>query len=139
MKAGRQELLLCKTLLPELQGRFPLRVELDSLHKEDFKRILKEPKNSLLMQYSALLETEGVSLEITEEAIDRMSFIAEDVNARAENIGARRLHTIMEKVLDEINFEADEHKGETIKIDAEYVDKKLSDVVQDQDLSRYIL
>ena len=91
------------------------------------------------MQYSALLETEGVSLEITEEAIDRMSFIAEDVNARAENIGARRLHTIMEKVLDEINFEADEHKGETIKIDAEYVDKKLSDVVQDQDLSRYIL
>ena len=126
-------------LIPELQGRFPLRVELDSLHKEDFKRILKEPKNSLLMQYSALLETEGVSLEITEEAIDRMSFIAEDVNARAENIGARRLHTIMEKVLDEINFEADEHKGETIKIDAEYVDKKLSDVVQDQDLSRYIL
>ena len=137
--AGAFSVAAPSDLIPELQGRFPLRVELDSLHKEDFKRILKEPKNSLLMQYSALLETEGVSLEITEEAIDRMSFIAEDVNARAENIGARRLHTIMEKVLDEINFEADEHKGETIKIDAEYVDKKLSDVVQDQDLSRYIL
>ena len=137
--AGAFSVAAPSDLIPELQGRFPLRVELDSLHKEDFKRIFKEPKNSLLMQYSALLETEGVSLEITEEAIDRMSFIAEDVNARAENIGARRLHTIMEKVLDEINFEADEHKGETIKIDAEYVDKKLSDVVQDQDLSRYIL
>lgn len=126
-------------LIPELQGRFPLRVELDSLHKEDFKRILKEPRNSLIMQYTSLLETEGVKLNITEEAIDRMSVIAEEVNGTAENIGARRLHTIMEKVLSEINFEADEHKGETIDITAAYVDEKLSDIVQSQDLSRYIL
>lgn len=126
-------------LIPELQGRFPLRVELDSLKKEDFKRILKEPKNSLVMQYTSLLATENVKLEITEEAIDCMSAIAEDVNNRAENIGARRLHTIMEKVLDEINFSADEHSGETFKIDADYVNSKLKDIVQDQDLSRYIL
>jgi ATP-dependent HslUV protease ATP-binding subunit HslU len=126
-------------LIPELQGRFPLRVELESLHKEDFKRILQEPKNSLIMQYTSLLETEGVKLNISEDALDRMSFIAEDVNARAENIGARRLHTIMEKVLSDISFEADEHSGETITIDAAYVDSKLTDVVQSEDLSRYIL
>lgn len=137
--AGAFSVAAPSDLIPELQGRFPLRVELDSLHKEDFLQILKEPKNSLIMQYTSLLETEGVTLVITDDAIDRMSFIAEDVNNRAENIGARRLHTIMEKVLDEINFEADEHKGETIQIDAAYVDKKLSDIVQDQDLSRYIL
>lgn len=126
-------------LIPEFQGRFPLRVELESLHKEDFKRILQEPKNSLIMQYTSLLETEGVKLNISEDALDRMSFIAEDVNARAENIGARRLHTIMEKVLSDISFEADEHSGETITIDAAYVDSKLTDVVQSEDLSRYIL
>ncbi len=126
-------------LIPELQGRFPLRVELDSLKKEDFKKILKEPKNSLIMQYTSLLATENVTLEITEEAIDCMSAIAEDVNNRAENIGARRLHTIMEKVLDEINFSADEHSGETFKIDADYVNGKLEGIVQNQDLSRYIL
>lgn len=126
-------------LIPELQGRFPLRVELESLHKEDFKRILQEPKNSLIMQYTSLLETEGVKLNISEDALDRISFIAEDVNARAENIGARRLHTIMEKVLSDISFEADEHSGETITIDAAYVDSKLTDVVQSEDLSRYIL
>ncbi|MCR5401796.1 MAG: ATP-dependent protease ATPase subunit HslU [Treponema sp.] len=126
-------------LIPELQGRFPLRVELESLHKDDFKRILTEPKNSLLMQYSALLETEGVKLDITEDAIDRMSFIAEDVNSRAENIGARRLHTIMEKVLSDISFDADQHSGETFTVDAAYVNEKLKDIVQDQDLSRYIL
>lgn len=126
-------------LIPELQGRFPLRVELDSLKKEDFKKILKEPKNSLIMQYTSLLATENVTLEITEEAIDCMSAIAEDVNNRAENIGARRLHTIMEKVLDEINFSADEHSGETFRIDADYVNGKLKGIVQDQDLSRYIL
>ena len=126
-------------LIPELQGRFPLRVELDSLHKEDFKRILKEPKNSLIMQYTSLLETEGVKLDITEDAIDRMSVIAEEVNATNENIGARRLHTIMEKVLADINFEADEHKGETITIDSAYVDSKLTDITQSEDLSRYIL
>mgnify|MGYP002510203646 FL=1 len=126
-------------LIPELQGRFPLRVELDSLHKEDFKKILQEPKNSLIGQYTALLSTEGVTLNFTEDAIDKMSFIAEDVNARAENIGARRLHKIMEKVLDEISYSADEHSGETINVDAKYVEERLNDIVQDQDLSRYIL
>lgn len=126
-------------LIPELQGRFPLRVELESLKKEDFVKILKEPKNSLVMQYTSLLETEGVKLEITEDAIDRMGTIAEEINGKQENIGARRLHTIMEKVLDEINFSADEHKAETITVDASYVDKQLTDIVQDQDLSRYIL
>ncbi len=137
--AGAFSVAAPSDLIPELQGRFPLRVELDSLHKEDFKRILSEPKNSLIMQYTSLLETEGVKLDITEEAIDRMSCVAEEVNASAENIGARRLHTIMEKVLSDINFDADEHKGETITIDAAYVDSKLGDVVQSQDLSRYIL
>lgn len=126
-------------LIPELQGRFPLRVELESLNKNDFKRILKEPKNSLVMQYTSLLETEGVLLDITEDAIDRMSEVAETVNSQAENIGARRLHTIMEKVLSDINFEADEHSGETIAIDSAYVDERLKDVVHDVDVSRYIL
>ena len=137
--AGAFSVAAPSDLIPELQGRFPLRVELDSLHKEDFKRILKEPKNSLIMQYTSLLETEGVKLDITEDALDRMSVVAEEVNASAENIGARRLHTIMEKVLADINFEADEHKGETIKIDAAYVDSKLQGISQNQDLSRYIL
>jgi len=137
--AGAFSVAAPSDLIPELQGRFPLRVELQSLHKEDFERILQEPKNSLIMQYSALLSTEGVTLDITKDAIERMSIIAEEVNKTAENIGARRLHTIMEKVLSEINFEADEHKGETIKIDAAYVDSKLSDITESQDLSRYIL
>ena len=137
--AGAFSLAAPGDLIPELQGRFPLRVELDSLHKEDFKRILQEPKNSLVRQYTALLGTEGVTIDFTEDAIDRMSFIAEDVNSRSENIGARRLHTIMEKLLDEISFSADEHSGETIKIDSSYVDEKLRDIVSDQDLSRYIL
>ncbi|MCR5187826.1 MAG: ATP-dependent protease ATPase subunit HslU [Treponema sp.] len=137
--AGAFSVAAPSDLIPELQGRFPLRVELDSLHKEDFKRILQEPKNSLIMQYTSLLETEGVKLDITEDAIDRMSIIAEEVNASNENIGARRLHTIMEKVLADINFEADEHSGETIKIDAAYVDSKLTDVTKSEDLSRYIL
>ena len=137
--AGAFSVAAPSDLIPELQGRFPLRVELDSLHKEDFKRILKEPKNSLIMQYTSLLETEGVKLDITEDALDRMSVVAEEVNASAENIGARRLHTIMEKVLADINFEADEHSGETIKIDAAYVDSKLEGISQNQDLSRYIL
>ena len=137
--AGAFSVAAPSDLIPELQGRFPLRVELGSLHKEDFKRILSEPKNSLIMQYTSLLETEGVKLDITEDALDRMSTVAEEVNASAENIGARRLHTIMEKVLADINFEADEHKGETIKIDAAYVDEKLEGISQNQDLSRYIL
>lgn len=137
--AGAFSVAAPSDLIPELQGRFPLRVELDSLHKEDFKRILQEPKNSLIMQYTSLLETEGVKLDVTEDAIDRMSVIAEEVNSSNENIGARRLHTIMEKVLADINFEADEHSGETIKIDAAYVDSKLTDVTKSEDLSRYIL
>lgn len=137
--AGAFSVAAPSDLIPELQGRFPLRVELDSLHREDFRRILLEPKNSLIMQYTSLLSTEGVRLEFADDAVDRMSFIAEDVNSRSENIGARRLHTIMEKVLDEISFEADSHGGETIRIDAPYVDSKLSDVVSDVDLSRYIL
>ena len=126
-------------LIPELQGRFPLRVELDALKKDDFKRILTEPKNALTKQYVALLETEGVTVRFAADAIDRMSFLAEDVNAKSENIGARRLHTIMEKVLDDISFTADEHAGETIDIDAAYVDDKLKDIVTDADMSRYIL
>ena len=126
-------------LIPELQGRFPLRVELDALKKDDFKKILTEPKNALTKQYVALLETEGVTVRFAEDAIDRMSFLAEDVNAKSENIGARRLHTIMEKVLDDISFTADEHAGETIDIDAAYVDDKLKDIVTDGDMSRYIL
>ena len=137
--AGAFSVAAPSDLIPELQGRFPLRVELDSLHKEDFKRILSEPKNSLIMQYTSLLETEGVKLDITEDALDRMSVVAEEVNSSAENIGARRLHTIMEKVLADINFEADEHAGETIKIDAAYVEEKLEGISQNQDLSRYIL
>ena len=91
------------------------------------------------MQYTSLLETEGVKLEFTEDAIDRISFVAEDVNSKSENIGARRLHTIMEKVLSDINFDADEHKGETVVVDSSYVDSKLGDIVQNEDLSRYIL
>lgn len=126
-------------LIPELQGRFPLRVELDSLNKDDFKRILLEPKNALVKQYKALLATEDVNINFSDDAIERMSFLAEDVNSKSENIGARRLHTIMEKVLEDLSFEADEHKGETITIDSTYVDDKLKDVAQNQDLSRYIL
>ena len=137
--AGAFSVAAPSDLIPELQGRFPLRVELESLHKDDFKRILTEPKNSLVKQYTALLETEGVKLHFTDDALERMSFIAEDVNARSENIGARRLHTILEKVLDEIAFEADEHSGETIEIDAAYIDSKLNDVAKNEDLSRYIL
>ncbi len=126
-------------LIPELQGRFPLRVELEALKKEDFKRILTEPKNALIKQYEALLGTEGVTLRFTDDAVERMAFIAEDVNSRAENIGARRLHTIMETVLEDLSFDADTHRGETISIDSAYVDARLKGVVQDQDLQRYIL
>ena len=126
-------------LIPELQGRFPLRVELDSLSRDDFRRILTEPKNALTRQYSALLGTEGVTLTFTDDAIDRMALIAEEVNGRSENIGARRLHTIMEKVTEEISFDADEHAGETITVDAAFVEERLKDISADQDLTRYIL
>nr|WP_318710813.1 ATP-dependent protease ATPase subunit HslU [uncultured Treponema sp.] len=126
-------------LIPELQGRFPLRVELEALKKEDFKRILTEPKNALVKQYKALLGTEGVELEFADEAIDRMAFIAEDVNSHQENIGARRLHTILESVLEELSFDADRHSGEKITIDAAFVDSRLQGIVQNQNLERYIL
>jgi ATP-dependent HslUV protease ATP-binding subunit HslU len=126
-------------LIPELQGRFPIRVELQSLTMEDFIKILTEPKSSLVKQYTALLETEGVRLEFTHEALEEVARFAFRVNEGTENIGARRLHTIMERVLDEISFEAPEKKGEHVTIDATYVGKTLSDIVKDQDLSRYIL
>ncbi len=126
-------------LIPELQGRFPIRVELQSLTMDDFVRILTEPKSSLVKQYTALLETEGVKLEFTKEALDEIAHFAFRVNESTENIGARRLHTIMERVLDELSFDAPEKKGEHVTIDAEYVRKMLTDIVKDQDLSRYIL
>src|SRR5216110_417145 len=126
-------------LIPELQGRFPIRVELESLTIDDFKRILVEPKNSLVRQYRALIETEGVKLDFTADAIDAVANYSARVNQQTEDIGARRLHTIMEKVLDEISFDAPEKKGEYIKIDADYVRGMLADIVKDQDLSRYIL
>ncbi len=137
--AGAFSLASPSDLIPELQGRFPLRVELDSLHTEDFRRILLEPKNALTKQYAALLATEKVNIIFSEDAIDRMSFLAADVNSRSENIGARRLHTIMETLLEELSFEADEHAGETITITSDYVDKRLQNIVENQDLSRYIL
>jgi len=126
-------------LIPEFQGRFPLRVELESLHATEFKRILLEPKNSLTRQYSSLLETEGVKISFTDAAIDRMSFLAEDLNSKMENIGARRLHTIMEMLLEDISFNASDMKGQEIEIDVDYVDERLKTIVQDRDLSRYIL
>src|SRR5262247_2840849 len=126
-------------LIPELQGRFPIREELDSLTIEDFKRILTEPRNALIKQYQAMMETEGVTVEFTGDAIDSIANFAGQVNQQTEDIGARRLQTIMEKLLDEISFEAPEKKGQHITVDATYVGKMLSDIVKDQDLSRYIL
>src|SRR6202158_1804478 len=126
-------------LIPELQGRFPIRVELQSLTVDDFVRILTEPKNALIKQYTALLETEAVKLSFTDDAIAALARFATSVNEQTENIGARRLHTILEKVLDEISFEAPELKKKTVKIDAAYVTKQLADIVKNQDLSRYIL
>jgi len=126
-------------LIPELQGRFPIRVELKSLTIEDFIRILTEPKSSLVKQYTALLETEGLKLEFTREALDEVANFAFKVNEGTENIGARRLHTIMERVLDEISFDAPEMKTREVTVDADYVRKMLADIVKDQDLSRYIL
>jgi ATP-dependent HslUV protease ATP-binding subunit HslU len=126
-------------LIPELQGRLPIRVELQSLKEEDFIRILTEPKNALIKQYAALLETEGVKLNFTEDAVAAVARFATSVNEQTENIGARRLHTILEKVLDEISFEAPDLKKKNVKIDSAYVNKQLVDIVKNQDLSRYIL
>ena len=126
-------------LIPELQGRFPIRVELQALSEKDFIRILKEPKNALIKQYIALLETEGIKLSFTDDALEELARLAARVNETAENIGARRLHTILEKVLEEISFAGPDLKKKTVKIDGEYVRKQLAAIVQDQDLSRYIL
>ncbi len=126
-------------LIPELQGRFPLRVELKALGEDDFRRILTQPQNALIRQYTELLATEGVRLDFHEEAIAEISRIAADVNSKTENIGARRLHTVLELLLEEVSFEATELEGQTIPITREYVRERLASVVEDQDLSRYIL
>mgnify|MGYP001497840794 FL=1 len=126
-------------LIPELQGRFPIRVELTALSKDDFVRILTEPKAALTRQYEALLQTEGVGLEFTAEAVDRLAEIAAQVNERQENIGARRLHTVLERLLDTLSYEAPDRDGQRISIDRAYVDAHLGELVQDPDLSRYIL
>lgn len=126
-------------LIPEFQGRFPLRVELESLTAEDFRRILVEPKNSLVMQYKALMGTENVQLEFTDGAIEQIAELAQEVNSNVENIGARRLHTMMELVVEDISFSADEMAGQVITIDEEYVTGRLKEIVHDQDLSQYIL
>ena len=126
-------------LIPELQGRFPIRVELDSLTVEDFKRILTEPKNALIKQYQAMMQTEGVTIDFTDDAIDAIANFAARVNDQTENIGARRLQTIMEKLLEDISFEGPDLQPKQQRIDAAYVDDKLLETVKDQDLSRYIL
>ncbi len=126
-------------LIPELQGRFPIRVELDSLTVEDFVKILKEPKSALIKQYTALLETEGIRLTFTDDALAEIARLSAEVNDATENIGARRLHTIMERVLEQISFEGSELQDKDITIDAAYVKAQLQSIVKDQDLSRYIL
>jgi ATP-dependent HslUV protease ATP-binding subunit HslU len=126
-------------LMPELQGRFPIRVELADLTKDDFVRILREPKNSLTKQTVALMETEGVAVVFTDDAIDAMAQMAYDVNRRSQNIGARRLYTILEKVLETISFDAPDLPQKRVTIDAVYVRQRLTDVVKDEDLSKFIL
>jgi ATP-dependent HslUV protease ATP-binding subunit HslU len=126
-------------LIPELQGRFPIRVELDALGRDEFVRILTEPRSALVKQYIALMDTEGIAIRFTDDAIERIADFATIVNDRTENIGARRLHTVMEKLLDEISFEAPEMSARTVTIDAAYVERMLADIVKNDDLSRYIL
>jgi ATP-dependent HslUV protease ATP-binding subunit HslU len=126
-------------LIPELQGRFPIRVELDPLGRDEFVRILTEPKSALIKQYRALLETEGVTLDFTSDAVERIAELATLVNERTENIGARRLHTVMERLLDQVSFEAPELAGRSIQVDGPYVDRMLEDIARSDDLSRYIL
>jgi len=137
--AGAFHITKPSDLIPELQGRLPIRVELMALGEADFVRILTEPKNALIKQYVALLETEGLKLNFTEDAIAMLARFAVMVNEQTENIGARRLHTILEKVLDEISFEAPDLKKKNVKVDGAYVTKQLADIVKNQDLSRYIL
>ena len=137
--SGAFQLAKPSDLLPELQGRLPIRVELDALNSEDFKRILKEPDNSLIKQYKALLKTENVDLEFTDDGIDTIAIIANEVNTTVENIGARRLHTIIERVLDEISFTATDRAGEKITVDTNYIKNNIGELVKDTDLSKFIL
>ena len=137
--SGAFQLAKPSDLLPELQGRLPIRVELDALNSEDFKRILKEPDYSLIKQYKALLKTENVDLDFTDDGIDTIANIAHEVNSTVENIGARRLHTIIERVLDEISFTATDRTGEKIIIDSDYIKKNIGELVKDTDLSKFIL
>ncbi len=137
--SGAFQLAKPSDLLPELQGRLPIRVELNALDEEDFKRILKEPDNSLIKQYKELLKTENVNLDFTDEGINMLAKISAEVNSSVENIGARRLHTIIEKVLDDISFNATDRSGETVKIDEKYVNDNLGNLVKDTDLSKFIL
>ena len=126
-------------LIPELQGRFPIRVELEALTKDDFVRILTEPKNALIKQYTELMRTEDINLVFSPEAVEKIAETAAEVNSSTENIGARRLHTVLEKLLDEISFNAPDMKEKKIVIDEGYVEEKIADIVKDRDLSRYIL
>ena len=126
-------------LLPEFQGRFPIRVELKSLTSRDFERILREPRNALIRQYEELLKTEGVTLSFTDEAISEIARLTAEVNSRTENIGARRLHTLLEKLLEEISFDAHLRSGDRVEVDREYVLRRLVGIVEDVDLSRFIL
>ncbi len=137
--AGAFHLTKVSDLIPELQGRFPIRVELDPLSREDLVRILKEPRSSLVRQYTALLATEGVDVQFRDDAVEEVARIAAEVNERMENIGARRLHTVMERLLDEISFDASELRGQRIVVDAPYVHARLEGIATDEDLSRYIL
>jgi len=137
--SGAFQLAKPSDLLPELQGRLPIRVELDALNSEDFIRILKEPDNSLIKQYKALLKTENVDLDFTDDGINTIANIANEVNSTVENIGARRLHTIIERVLDEISFTATDRSGEKITVDSDYIKKNIGELVKDTDLSKFIL
>ena len=137
--SGAFQLAKPSDLLPELQGRLPIRVELKALSEEDFKRILKEPDNSLIKQYVALLKTENVDLKFTDDGIDLLAKISAEVNASIENIGARRLHTLLEKVLDDISFTASDKSGETITVDKNYIQNNLGELAKDTDLSKFIL
>ncbi len=137
--AGAFSVAKVSDLIPELQGRFPIRVELDPLSREDLARILREPKNSLVKQYVALLATEGVDLQLTDDAVEEIARVAADVNERMENIGARRLHTVMERLLDEVSFDATEKRGQRLVVDPAYVRARLEGVLADEDLSKYIL
>ena len=137
--AGAFHIVKPSDLIPELQGRFPIRVELHPLGREDFVRILTEPENALIKQYTALMETEGVKLSFEDDAIGELAGIAVEVNAKTEEIGARRLYTVLERMLEKLSFDAPEKDGESFVVTAQYVREQLSEVVKDQDLSRYIL